>query len=114
MTPMQTLLAAGLTLSTEGDRLYVGPSSSLTDPLRALIREHKPELWAAVREAETVATNLIEAINRCCDERRDDAQNRADLIKECSQLTPHLQADALDHFRTEAERWQRANRGQAP
>ena len=114
MTPMQTLLDAGLSLNTEGDRLYVGPSSSLTDPLRALIRTHKPELWAAVREAETVAANLVRAINACCDARRDDAQNRAGLHAECSQLTPHLQADALEHFRTEAARWQRANRGQPP
>ena len=114
MSQMQTLLDAGLSLSTEGDRLYVGPSSSLTDPLRALIRKHKPELWAAVREAETVATDLIGAINRCCDERRDDAQNRAALIEECSRLSPEYQADALAHFRAEAERWQQANRGQAP
>ena len=114
MSPMQTLLDAGLTLSTEADRLYVGPSSSLTDPLRALIREHKPELWAAVREAETVAADLIEAINRCCHERHDDARNRAGLIEECSQLSPEHQADALEHFRAEAERWRLANRGQSP
>ena len=111
MSQMQTLLDAGLSLSTEGDRLYVGPSSSLTDPLRALIRKHKPELWAAVREAETVAADLIDAINSACHERRDDSQNRAGLHAECRALSPERQADALEHFRGEAERWRSANRG---
>lgn len=103
MSPLRVLIDAGLTLRTDGDRLIVTPASALTDSLRELIRERKPELLVSVRRAEVLAADLIAAINRCCDARGDDERNRAALIAESSQLTPHEQADMRDHFHSEAD-----------
>lgn len=114
MNPMHTLIEAGLTLNTEGTRLFVGPASALTDELRELIRRHKPELLAAVHEAEVLAADLIAAINRCCDVRGDSDRNRAGLIEESGDFTPDHQRDLIEHFAGEADRWHRANRAEQP
>ena len=42
------LAAAGIELSRIGDKLIATPRESLDDDLRALIRDHKPELMAAL------------------------------------------------------------------
>ncbi len=57
---------------------------------------------------------LVDAINRCCDARGDDDQNRAALIVESAQFAPHEQIDLCDHFDREAAAWLRANAGIAP
>lgn len=49
---LQTLWAAGLTLTARGDELVVAPRNRLTDELRQVIREHKPEILGALAEAE--------------------------------------------------------------
>jgi hypothetical protein len=46
MTPLATLRAAGLTAGIQGEKLYVEPSSKLTDELRSFIRAHKPQIMA--------------------------------------------------------------------
>ena len=114
MNPMHTLIDAGLTLNTDGDRLLVGPASRLTDKLRDLIRMHKVELLAAVREAERATADLIASINACCDVRGDTERNRAGLIAEVGDFDQRLQADLVEHFNGEADRWHRANRGEQP
>lgn len=43
---LHTLTDQGFTLAVDGDRLTVSPSSRLTDPMRAAIRQHKPEIVA--------------------------------------------------------------------
>jgi len=43
---LHTLTDQGFTLAVEGDRLTVSPSSRLTDPMRAAIRQHKLEIVA--------------------------------------------------------------------
>ena len=113
MTPLQTLLDAGLHLRTDGDRLIVAPSSLLDDSLRDLIRSHKPELWAAARDAEVTFANLVDAINRCCDLRGDDDRNRDGLIAEAGAYSVEAQRDLTAHFANEAEIW-RAATGAAP
>ena len=40
------LAGAGLSVTTEGDRLVIRPASKLTDPMRAALRAAKPELLA--------------------------------------------------------------------
>ena len=40
------LTAAGLSVTAEGDRLVIRPASKLTDPMRAALRDAKPELIA--------------------------------------------------------------------
>ena len=45
------LSALGFRLSREGDGIRVTPRSALTDEVRALIREHKAELLAALDPA---------------------------------------------------------------
>jgi hypothetical protein len=57
------------------------------------------------KELERRATALRQAIDRCCDARGDDDDNRAGLIRECSELPPDGQADMLEHYEREAIRW---------
>ena len=105
MNTMQVILDAGLVLNTDNDRLFVGPASRLTDDLRDLIRAHKVELLAAVREAERVTADLIASINRCCDARGDTERNRAGLLSEIGDFDQRLQADLVEHFDGEADRF---------
>jgi hypothetical protein len=55
MTPgaiLDTLKAHGVRLTRDGEDLIATPKAALTDELRALIREHKPELLEAVGKVE--------------------------------------------------------------
>ena len=108
MSPLQTLLDAGLTLRTDGDRLIVAPSSLLDDALRDLIRAHKAELLAAARDAETVGADLIAAIRDCCQYRGDPPSNIEGLIRESADLSAKHQQDMLEHFANEAAIWRAA------
>ena len=108
MSALQTVLDAGLHLRTDGDRLIVAPSSLLDDPLRDLIRANKVELLAGARDAETVAADLIAAINRCCAVRSDDAANIAALIAESYDFTVEARRDLIAHFNGEAAIWSAA------
>lgn len=56
------------------------------------------------KELERRATAMRQAINRCCDARGDDDENRAGLIRECCALPPDGQMDMLEHFEREASR----------
>ena len=57
------------------------------------------------KEGERRATALRQSIDRCCDARGDDDENRAALICECSALPPDAQADMVEHFQREAIRF---------
>jgi len=46
---LQSLQTRGFRLQVESDQLIVSPASDLTDGDRAAIREHKPEILAALR-----------------------------------------------------------------
>ena len=46
------LALAGVKLSTDGAQLIAEPRAALTDELRTLIRDHKPELLAALSPIE--------------------------------------------------------------
>jgi hypothetical protein len=111
VSALQTLSAAGLTLRAEGDRIVVTPALRLTPELRRLAIERKAELLESFL---IIAARLDESVNRCCDERGDDAKNRADLLFECSQLSPQGQADLCEHFERQAAIWANANAGIAP
>lgn len=50
MAPLDTLTYAGLTVTAGGDRLLVHPRHLLTDDLRALIRDNKPDILAALSD----------------------------------------------------------------
>ena len=55
MTPgaiLDTLKAHGVRLTRDGEDLIATPKAALTDELRALIREHKPELLEIIGKAE--------------------------------------------------------------
>ena len=71
---LHTLSDQGFTLAVEGDRLTVSPSSRLTDPMRAEIRAHKPELVAlltqAANDAHTEPESPIERLERLNGEMR--------------------------------------------
>jgi len=57
------------------------------------------------KTVESRATALRQSIERCCDARGDDDENRAALIRECGELPPDAQADMLEHFQREAIRF---------
>ena len=107
MSALQTVLAAGLHLHADSNRLIVTPASLLDDSLRDLIRAHKPELWAAARDAEVTFANLVDAINRCCDLRGDDDRNRDGLIAEAADYATEAQLDLIEHFDEQAAIWRR-------
>jgi hypothetical protein len=104
MDLLQHLQARGLHIRIDGRSLIVGPSELLTDDIRAAIRADKPELLR-------LPESLMDAINRCCAARGDDAANRAALILECSVLPAWEQRELRDHFNEQAAMWQRANGG---
>ena len=78
---LHTLSDQGFTLAVEGDRLTVSPSSRLTDPMRAEIRAHKPELVAL----------LTQAANDAHTEPESPAK-----IRPMTNPAPHLSPDALE------------------
>jgi hypothetical protein len=98
MEALESLLDAGLAISTEGSRLCVSPSSLITEELRHLIRTHRGELWQAVKDAEFQLHTLICCINLACDARGDDERNRAALMTEAASLTAKESADMCQHF----------------
>ena len=105
MSALQTLLDAGLTLRTDGERLIVSPASALTEPLRDLIRAHRPELWAAARDAEVTFAHLVDAIRTCCAVRGDTDANIAGLIAEAGDYSVKAQRDLTAHFLSECRLW---------
>ena len=48
MSPLATLIDAGLTLRADESRLIVAPAALLTEDLRRLIRQHKADLLVSV------------------------------------------------------------------
>ena len=46
---LSDLAGAGVSVIAEGDRLVIRPASKLTDPMRAALRDAKPELLALLR-----------------------------------------------------------------
>lgn len=49
---LSDLAGAGLSIKADGGRLVICPASRLTDPMRAALREAKPELLALLRGAQ--------------------------------------------------------------
>lgn len=56
MSTVATLHAAGLSVTVNGDRLRVEPSSRLTEDLRAYIREYKPAIMAELTAVTRIVT----------------------------------------------------------
>lgn len=98
----------GITIDRDGENLVVKPASRLSAQQRALILRNKPDILALLTQAHATSVALIKAIRRTCDHRGDDDANRRALIEECGALDPASQADQLEHFQAEAERWARA------
>src|SRR4051812_23380693 len=108
MNVVGTLVDAGLTLQSDGDRLLVSPRGRITPEIRAVIAANKPALLAYVYDVENGPRALVDAITRACQLGGDDAQNRLDLIRECGALSPKDQEDAHQHFEEVAAIWARA------
>lgn len=49
MSVLSILTSHGLTGIVEGNRLYISPRDRLNDEIRDYIREHKPEIMAALQ-----------------------------------------------------------------
>lgn len=52
MSLLATLQGRGFKLVADGERLIVAPASALTDDLRMVIREHKPELLQLIKSQD--------------------------------------------------------------
>jgi hypothetical protein len=55
------LAGAGLTITVDGDRLVIRPASKLTPPLRAAVRDAKPELLTLLAESAQASRALAMA-----------------------------------------------------
>jgi hypothetical protein len=56
---LQKLTALGLSVEVDGDQLLVGPVAKITDEVRALVKAHRDQIMAAVRDAK-----MLEALDR--------------------------------------------------
>ena len=54
-------------------------------------------VWA-VFENTQLASDLIKAAMRRCDQFNDSEAARAEMRQQCRELPPHLQRDLLEHF----------------
>ena len=52
---LSDLAGAGVSVIAQGDRLVIRPASKLTDPMRAALRDAKPELLALLRGGSDAA-----------------------------------------------------------
>jgi len=59
---MDELQRAGVLLVPDGDRLRAKPASAINDELRALIRDHKPDLLAAISIPADVESRLVRMV----------------------------------------------------
>jgi hypothetical protein len=84
MNLVVTLLDAGLTLATDGDRLLVSPRENITPPLRDVIKENRAALHAYVRQTERLALDFVSAIHRACIP--SDEATRLASSRECRTL----------------------------
>ncbi|MHB1091534.1 hypothetical protein [Thiobacillus sp.] len=50
---------SGLTVTADGDRLIVNPTDRLTDHLRTLIRDNKPDVLVALESESAELTSLV-------------------------------------------------------
>lgn len=92
---------AGLTLHADGPDLVLAPTARLTPDLRALLVEHKVELLAFIREADTLTAETLARAMAVCDKYHDNDQAREDMRREVVETPAHLKADLLAHFRHE-------------
>ena len=98
---LEWLRTAGMLVEVDGDKLRITPAGELDDTRRALIRKHKAEMVALLTADEhsvDLGAALSAAINRACDTRGDDPENRAALLSECAELRSEQQAELLAHF----------------
>ena len=100
--PSPSPVRAAANLANPANRLMAGaPISQLATLASTGAKQVDPKL-------------LVAAITRCCNARGDNDANGAALIAECSALDATGQADMLEHFHVEADRWERACRGGRP
>ena len=101
---LDRLTSLGLSLSADGEKLVVKPKSALTDDIRALIREHKPELMAAL-SAPITAKEIEQSVSEFFEERAGIAEFDGGLSRE--------EAEAQAKVETERHRrecWERHQR----
>lgn len=109
MTPHEVLsalwadgIAPRLTPDESG---LVVPAGKLNQSQRAMLLDHKPELIAFLAECRATSDAVIAAAMRVCDLHGDSPEARAEMVKQCQEVPPHLQADLLAHFRGEKKEW---------
>lgn len=99
LTVYHRLHDAGVSLSIDGGKLLAHPAARLTDELRALIRDHKPELLGLLTNAHETTISLLAAAMLACDHHGDNPAAREAMRADCLATPPHLRADLLAHFK---------------
>lgn len=110
---LEKVSKAGLTLrlSTSGS-INARPVDRLTPALRDLLKAHKTDLVAALRQqtpAKRIAPSaaiaddeldrqLLEAAMRCCDYWKDGPEARAQMVAEIRATPRDQRQDLLEHF----------------
>lgn len=99
LTVYHHLHDAGVSLSIDGGKLLAHPAARLTDELRGLIRDHKPELLELLTNARETTISLLAAAMHVCDHHHDGPAAREQMRADCLALPVDLRADLLAHFK---------------
>lgn len=99
LTVYRCLSDSGVTVSNDGGKLVASPAARLTDELRALIRDHKPELLELLTDASNTTAELIKAAMLACDHHGDGPAARHAMRADCLATPQHLRADLLAHLK---------------
>lgn len=96
---LSDLLANGITPELTHDETGIEvPAGRLTPEQRQAIRNHKPELIEAIREASRITSELLTAAMRACDHYGDSPAAREQMRADCLATRPELGAQLLAHF----------------
>ena len=89
---------AGLTIRADADKLLVGPAERVTEELRLMLHDNKPELLEFLERAHATTVALLQAAERACDHHGDASAARQEMRDQCLNTPLHQRADMLDHF----------------
>jgi hypothetical protein len=112
---LEEVSKAGLTLRlTTGGSINARPVDRLTPALRELLKAHKVDLVAALRQPQlrkrketSTATSgdelehqLLEAAMRCCDYWNDGQEARAQMVIDIRATPEHHRQELLEHLQS--------------
>ncbi len=98
-TVLADLLASGIEPGLTHDKTgIVVPAGRLTPDQRQAVLDHKKELIEYLVESSRLATRLMAAAMRRCDQFNDGEAAREAMRQDILATQMHLRQDLLDHF----------------